>query len=186
MENQESAPTSSPMAVWLKYALIGGGVAILLYIIPYLFNERILFQQSYSWIIILALLVTGILAAIEQKKRQNNILLFGQAIGTSFSAYALATVIYSGFTMLLQFVIDPKFMVRAHEYQMEQLQEKLDKGEFTKQQYDKVVEFMGEMTSGKMLMFIAIFFVVMLVLGLIVFLISSAIIRTKEDEATFR
>ena len=185
MENH-TEQTKGAMATWLKYALIGGAIAILLYVIPYIFNERILFEQSYAWIIIAALLVTGILAAVERKKRQNNILPFGQAVGTSFSAYTLATLIYTGFTMLLQFVIDTKFMVRAREYQMEKLQERLDKGEFTKQQYDKVVEFMGEMSTGKMMMFIAIFFIVMLVIGLIVFLISSSIIRTKEEEATFR
>lgn len=185
MENQ-TEQTHASMSTWLKYALIGGGIAILLYVIPYIFNERLLFEQSYSWIIIVALLVAGVLAAIERKNRQNKILPFGQAVSTSFSAYTLATLIYTAFTVLLQFVIDPKFMVRAREFQMEKLQERLDKGEFTKQQYDKVVEFMGEMSSGKVLMFIAIFFIVMLVIGLVVFLISSSIIRTKEEEATFR
>jgi UDP-N-acetylmuramyl pentapeptide phosphotransferase/UDP-N-acetylglucosamine-1-phosphate transferase len=185
MENQ-TEQTSQSMATWLKYALIGGGIAILLYVIPYIFNERILFEQSYAWIIIAVLLVTGVLAAIERKKKQNNTIPFGQAVGTSFSAYAVATLIYTAFTSLLQFVIDPKFMVRAREFQMEKLQERLDKGEFTKQQYDKVVEFMGEMSNGKMVMFIVVFFVVMLVIGLVIFLISSSVICTKEEEATFR
>jgi hypothetical protein len=186
MENQESTQTGSSMAVWLKYALIGAGVSILLYILPYLFNESLLFNQGYTWLIILALLVSGILAAIELKKRQNNILPFGQAVMTSFSAYAIALLVYNAFVMLMQFVIDPKFMVRAREFQLEKLQEKVDKGEFTKQQYDKVVEFMGDMNTSKMLMLAGAFFVVMLILGIVIYLISSAIIRTKEEEATFR
>lgn len=185
MENQ-TEQTSQPGNTWLKYALIGGGVAILLYVIPYIFSERLLFEQSYAWIIILALLVTGVLAAIERKRRQNNTIPFGQAVSTSFSAYTLATLIYTAFTMLIQFVVDPRFMIRAHEYQMEKLQDKLDKGEVTKQQYDRIVEFMGEMSHGKIILFIGVFFIVMLIIGLVIFLISSSIIRTKEEEATFR
>lgn len=165
--------------IWVKYGLIGGLVAAGITAIYYVFDESLLSDVVFSFLPLIALLAVSIFAAYQLRKSQGNYLAYSQGVTTSLGAFSIGISISTAFSMLLYYVIDPGLLKKVTNEQLKKMAEMVEEGKLPKQGYDEAVRRITEQGPEMFLFNLLIGMVGLIVVALIIFLISSAILRRE-------
>lgn len=166
---------------WVKYGLIGGGIAILITVIFYLVDEVLLTNQMIGLISSIAILIIGMLAAVAQKRDRGGYITYGDAVATSIGSFMVSLVVSSVFSLLLFLVIDPSMMELLRNAQIEQMDKMLESGRISQERYDMSMKYIENMGSGGYVFNWSIAIIIAGVIALIVYLISSIFIRREPQ-----
>lgn len=181
MEVSNARPKSFFEKNLVKYGLIGGVVAILIMVILYLVDEKLLANQMVGLISPIVLMAIGVFAAVAQRRDNGGYISYGEAVGTSIGSFMIALVISTLFSFLLYMVIDTSLLGMIREAQVEQMDAMLDKGNMSQEQYDQSIRYIEEMGTGMMIFGWSMAVIVAGVIALIVFLISSIFVRREPQ-----
>jgi hypothetical protein len=165
--------------IWVKYGLIGGGIAILITVIYYVLDDTLLADRILGLIPLLVILVTAIMAAAELRKRQDGYLAYSQAVTTSLGSFSLSILLSTLFNTLLYLVIEPGLQKKIINLQLQKVYKEVEKGNLPKENYDEIAKRLTE-SGPQMFLFSLLMGVIgFIIIALIIFLISSAILRKE-------
>jgi hypothetical protein len=165
--------------IWLKYGVIAGFTAVAITTIYYVFDDSLLTDMVFSFLPLVSLLVISIIAAYQLRKSQGNYLAYSQGVTTSLGAFSIGIVISTAFSLILYYVIDPALLKKVTNEQLKKVAEMVEEGKLPKQSYDEMVKRITEQGPEIFLFNLLIGMVGLIVVALIIFLISSAILRRE-------
>lgn len=160
--DKESSFFARPSFTW---GAVAGNALGALQVILYVIDESLLTNKTISYVLALALIALCIIPAVNAKKADGGYITFSRALGISMGTYLIATLFYTLWMVLLYFIIDPELPSRI-----------LMMGdEATKEAFTQSNMSMGAFWG------IGLFFALLfsIVIGLIVCLIASAIIKKE-------
>ncbi|SNZ00555.1 DUF4199 domain-containing protein [Flagellimonas pacifica] len=158
----------------LRYGLIGGLVGIVFGVMLYfadLHYDRSFGIQAIQFAI---LAVFVVIAAIQFKKANNGFIKLGQAVKIGAGVGLIAAVLGTLYFLVLSNVIEPDYMVNATEIQRVKTFE--ENPNITQEQWDQGMEFQKKLFP----VFLAFGLVVSALFGVVVGLITGAIIKKNE------
>ncbi|RYD83511.1 MAG: DUF4199 domain-containing protein [Sphingobacteriales bacterium] len=165
--------------IWVKYGLISAGIAIFITVIYYVVDDTLLADPLFSFLPLIAILVTAILAALELRKRQDNYLAYSQSVTTQLGSFSLGLMISTAFNMILYLLIDPELLKKIMNIQIKKLATMVDEGKLPKDAYNEAVRQISEKGSEMFLFNLLIGVIGLIIVALIIFLISSAILKRE-------
>jgi hypothetical protein len=168
--------------IWVKYGLLGGVISSLIILGLYIISTELLFNRAISVVTIFVLILFGFLAALERKKQQGSYLTYGDSMATSMGALMFGVIIMSVVNYLLFFVIDPHILDIMVAKMVEGTEEALLKANKPQADIDKVVSQLQTNGHKYILLNTLIAPVIIGLFGLIVYLITSAIIKKEPKD----
>lgn len=180
---EETKPTSTLVSNAVKNGAILGVISIVFILTCYAVDYTLLVQLKILALSLLISLGFGIYAGIKYRNEIGGFLSFGKAFQHGFVLFAISGLVYTLFTFVLYFVIDPELpeklkeaslanteeMMRGFGMPEDQLEEAMEKAEESAQ---------GQYSPAKM----ALGYLFSLIFSAIMALISGLIVKKKEPE----
>lgn len=172
METQTTSVSTT--SVGLRYGLLVGLVSV---IITFGLNVTQMETSPLKYLTSLVMIAGIILAQRDFKQRNAGFMEYGQGVGIGVIASAVIGVISAIFTYIYTAFIDPAIMTRAMEKARADMEAK---GNLSDAQIDQAMAMSAKFTSGPILL---VFIIVgSIIIGLIISLITSAIIKNTKPE----
>ena len=172
MEETAKAPFWKPA---LTYGAIYGVVGILLSVIFYVLN-----LQFKGWTQLISLVVSIVVLVYCLKNYRNEYLggyaSYGKLLVMSLGVAVVATILSSIYMYLLINVIDPDYIEKATQYQIDRLS---NNPRFTEAQLDAFIERLENRASNQRTMVMG--FVAGIIVTFIIGLIASAFIKKEQN-----
>ena|ERR1039457_4203308 len=160
----------------IRYGLICGGFSILVIAILYLIDASMIFGYV-AYIGIAGMFVVSVLAAIKKKSTNDGLISYGESVTTSIATFSIGQTIYTLFMLLLYFVIDPSLIARMKNVQLQRMDKYMASGALTKEQYNAAATSIENIGSKTILFYSVTGLIVVIILSLIVFLLTSIFIK---------
>jgi hypothetical protein len=148
---EESETTTAPTLLnhALKWGSILGGISVFLIVVLYAVDYTMMVQLKFLLVSILISLGTVIYAGIDYRKSVGGFLDFGKAWQHNFVMFAVSGLIYTVFSILLYFVIDPSLPEQLVEASMDNTRAMMEGFGTPADQIDTEVEKARERTEGQ-------------------------------------
>jgi formate/nitrite transporter FocA (FNT family) len=166
-----------PVSVWkssLSYGLFLGIALVLVSVIFYATGNT--FDNLSQWMSYAVMIAGVVMAQLQFRKSQNNIMTYGQALGTGVLTMLFASVITSFFTYLLYAVIDPSLQEQLKLSIEEQI---VKQGKVPDDQIELYVDMASRFQNPAIMFFIGIFGGAFI--GLIISLMTSIVTQRKSS-----
>lgn len=164
----------TPSAVGIRYGVLTGLVSI---IVTFGLNIAHLEASPLKYLSSVVMIVGIILAQRDFKQRNSGFMSYGEGLGVGVIVSAVIGVISAVFTYIYTVFIDPEILTRAMEKARADMEAK---GNLSDAQIDQAMALSSRFTSGPILW--ALIIIGTIVIGLIVSLITSAIIKNSKPE----
>ena len=164
----------TPSAVGLRYGLLTGLVSI---IISFGVNASHMENSPLRFLTSVVLIVGIVLAQREFKQRNAGFMNYGEGLGIGMITSAVVGVLSAIFTYIYTSFVDPEIMTRAMEKARADMEAK---GNLSDAQIEQAMAMSAKFTSGPILW--AIVIIGSIIIGLIISLITSAIIKNSKPE----
>ena len=178
---QQNQGTPGLMNNAIKNGLILGGISIVMVLLIYAINYAILVQMK---MILLSLLVSvgyAVYAGIGYRKEIGGFISFGKAYQHGFIMFVVSSVVYSLFTFLLYYVIDPELPAKLTEASLANTEEMMRGFGMSEDQLEEAMEKARESTANQFSPAkLALGLVFGVIAGAIFALISGAIVKKNQ------
>ena len=164
----------TPSSVGIRYGLVTGLVSI---ITTFGLNVMHLEASPLKYSTTAVMVVGIILAQREFKQRNEGFISYGQGLGIGLVISAVIGVLSAIFTYIYTAFVDPEILTRVMEKARADMEAK---GNLSDAQIDQAMAMSAKFTSGPILWVIII--VGSVIIGLIISLITSAIIKNSKPE----
>lgn len=148
---QETEQTTPPTLLnhALKWGAILGGISIFFIVILYVVDYTMMVQLKFLGVSILISLGVVIYAGINYRNEIGGFLPYGKAWQHSFATFFVSGLMYTIFTMLLYFVIDPDLPAQLVEAGMDNSREMMENFGTPEDQIDTELEKARERTENQ-------------------------------------
>lgn len=181
MEETKPSPTLVSHAV--KNGAILAGISIVFILVCYAVDYTLLVQLK---LLLLSLLISvgyAIYAGINYRKEIGGFLSFGKAFQHGFVLFAVSGIIYTLFTFVLYYAIDPELPEKLKEAQLVNTEEMMRNFGMPEDKLDEALEKAREdMKSQYSPVKMIIGYLISLIIYAILALISGAIVKKKQPE----
>jgi hypothetical protein len=171
---ETSATQTSTTSVGLRYGLLTGLVSVIISFILSVLQLEASPARHLVWPVLIAGIV---LCQLHFKQRNAGFMNYGPGLGTGMVVTAVAGLLSSLFAYVYVNFIEPEALVRGMEKARHDMEAR---GGMTDAQIDQAVAMGTKFASGPLLI---VFLILMyLLIGLVVSLITSAIIKNSKPE----
>lgn len=182
--NQQSQGTPGLVNNAAKNGLILGGISIVMVLLIYAINYAVLVQMKMILFSLLISVGYAVYAGIGYRKEIGGYISFGKAYQHGFIMFVVSSVLYTLFTFLLYYVIDPELPAKLTEASLANTEEMMRGFGMSEDQLDEAMEKARESTEnqfspGK----IALGLIFGAIGGAIFALISGAIVKKNQPVA---
>ncbi|MBJ6141743.1 DUF4199 domain-containing protein [Hymenobacter sp. BT559] len=174
METSTASTPVTPTSVGMRYGLIIGLVSI---IVSFLLNVTHLEQSPAKWLSMVVLIGGIILAQKAFRHANGEFMSYGQGLGVGMVLTAVSSVLGAIFSYFYVAFIDPEMPARILEKGRADLEAR---GNMSDAQIDQAMHWTAMFVQGPALVAIAL--VGGLIMGLIVSLITAAILKNPKPE----
>ncbi|MFD1872308.1 DUF4199 domain-containing protein [Hymenobacter bucti] len=174
MQTSTAPASATTTSVGLRYGLLTGLVSV---IISFLLNVTHLEQSPAKWLTLVVLIVGVILAQKAYRRANGDFMSYGQGLGVGMVLTAVSSVLSAIFSYVYVALIDPEMPARILEKGRADLEAR---GNMTDAQIDQAMHWTAMFVQGPALVGIAL--VGGLILGLLVSLITSAVLKNPKPE----
>jgi hypothetical protein len=176
MEETEIKPVLTNRDIILRYGLIAGGCSVLYNVILYIIDPGLIFNPV-SYLGTVGLMIIAIMAAMQRRKNNGGIITYGESVSTSLLVFTLGLFIYTVFYLVLVLVIDPALIAKMKSVTLERIDKLLETGFLDKKGYNEAVSNVEDMGPRQIITGSLSGLLIIPILSLIVFLISSIFVR---------
>lgn len=177
MEENVSAPITTPRSAGIRYGVIYGVISIAYFII--LTAADVDMSKGVGrWAGIVIGIIMIFLAQKFYKENGDGFMTYGQGIGIGFWTSLIASLISSIFTYIYAKLIDPSFITTIREKAIEDMEAQ---GQ-SQQQIDTAMKFVEMFTSAEALLVMGLIFGTLI--GVIIALIISIFTQKPQPETT--
>jgi len=160
----------------LRYGLVAGGFSILTIATLYLVDASLLFG-FYASIGTVGMLTIGVLAAVKKKATNDGLIPYGDCVGISIGTFSIGAVVYTLFSFLLYFVIDPSLVSKMKNAQIEQTEKFMKSGFIKPEAYKEAVARIEQFNGTKLVYSYSTGLIILIIIALIIFLITSIFVK---------
>lgn len=168
-------PNITPGKFSMNYGLMLGLVMIVINVLMYVTGMTLEGKQWPQFLYYLIFPVTIFYAVNQFKKKNGNVLSLGQAIKTGLIIAIISALVFSVYSLIFHYVIDPDFVSKVMEVTREKMMENPN---MTEEQVDQSMAFAEKFMNP----FLGVTFWIALsaIFGLIYSLIAGLIMKNEQ------
>lgn len=182
--NQQNQGTPGLMNNAIKNGLILGGISVVMVLLIYVIDYTILVQMKMLLFTFLISVGYAVYAGIGYRKEIGGYISFGKAYQHGFFMFIASSVVYTLFTFLLYYVIDPELPAKLTEASLANTEEMMRGFGMAEDQLEEAMEKAREASANQFSPAkMALGLVFGVIAGAIFALISGAIVKKNQPVA---
>jgi hypothetical protein len=171
---EASATSASTTSVGMRYGLLTGLISI---IISFGLNAAHLEQSPAKWLTLVVMIAGIVLGQQAYKKANGEFMSYGQGLGVGMMVASVSAVLSAAFSYIYVTFIDPEMTARLLDKARADMEAQ---GKLNDAQIDQAMHWTAMFMQGPALVAIAL--VGGIVMGLLVSLITAAVLKNPKPE----